>query len=76
MTLPARRNTDVDSPVQPMLSAVLVHDDLSETVGIPETGHQRGPFELLVVVSELDRHTVSPGLLREVSLDDVSPRLR
>jgi hypothetical protein len=30
----------------------------------------------LVVVSELDRHTVAPGLLRQVSLDDLSPHLR
>lgn len=75
MTLPARRD-DVARPPQPSLSAVLVHDDFSGAVSIPESGDQRGPFDLLVVVSELDRHTVAPGLLRQVSLADVSPHLR
>jgi hypothetical protein len=73
MTLPARRIAAYPSP---QLSAVLVPDDLSETVSIPESGNQRGSFDLLVLVSEIDRHAVAPGLLRQVSLDDVSPHLR
>jgi hypothetical protein len=60
----------------PVLSALLVHEELSETVSIPESGRHRGSFDLLVVVSDLDRHTVTPGLLHQVSLDDVSPHLR
>jgi len=50
--------------------------DLSEVVAIPETSGRHGHFELLVVVSELDRQNVAPGLLRQISLDDVSDHLR